>query len=375
LVAMSSADTILQPAQSATAEQAPMPLSVVLPNFNHGRLLPRALRALLRQTPAAKEIIVVDDGSTDDSVKVIKSFQHRHESIRLIRNAANRGIIASVRSALEVATGEYLLFASADDFVLPGLFGRALAAFSENPRAAFFCARVALVNADNRVIGVRPFTWPRSGRGYLSPPDVRRTIRDTDFWVIGTATVYRRALLAEIGYFNERLGSLGDVLTNRLLAFRHGFYFDPAVLGAYNKDPLSYSGRNALSVSESRRLLDEAQSCMAANLPEDVRDEHAPLFDRRMRFGLARLWVIWRDSRPNTDAIADILNFSSFDRKVLAACSRVPIGGGYLTLAWMTLRARPFGLRALVAACWRTFDFRWRGRPAAQRQIDEQNSS
>ena len=134
------------------------------------------------------------------------------ESIRLIRHATNRGIIASVKTALEVATGEYLLLASADDFVLPGLFSHALAGLSENPRAAFFCSSVALVDTNNRVIGVRPFTQPRRSRGYLSPADVRRAIRKTDFWVIGTSTVYRRRLLAEIGYFDERLGSLGDVL-------------------------------------------------------------------------------------------------------------------------------------------------------------------
>ena len=84
-----------------------MPLSVILPNFNHGKLIPRALGALLNQTPAAKEIIVVDDGSTDDSVKVIEDIARRQPSIRLIRNATNQGIIASVKSALAVATGEY----------------------------------------------------------------------------------------------------------------------------------------------------------------------------------------------------------------------------------------------------------------------------
>ena len=72
---MSSAETTLQPADPAIGRRPSMPLSVVLPNFNHGELLPRALGALLDQTPAAKEIIVVDDGSTDDSVKIIEAFQ------------------------------------------------------------------------------------------------------------------------------------------------------------------------------------------------------------------------------------------------------------------------------------------------------------
>lgn len=275
-------------------QRSSMPLSVILPNFNHGAVIARALHALLSQMPRAKEIIVVDDGSTDNSVEVVETLQRQHPSIRLIRNDTNQGIIASVKTALDAASGEYLLLAASDDFVLPGLFSHALEGLTAYPDAAFFCAGVALLDSNNTLLGVRPVTVPRRGRGYLSPADVRRVIRKTDFWVLGTATVYRRRLLAEIGYFDAGLGSLGDVLANRLLAFRHGFYFDPEILAAYNKDPMSFSARNALSVKESRRFLDAASMWIAENLPEDVREEHGRLFDRRMRFGLARLWIIWQ---------------------------------------------------------------------------------
>jgi glycosyltransferase involved in cell wall biosynthesis len=350
-----------------------MPLSVILPNFNHGGLIARALRALLDQTPAASEIIVVDDGSTDNSVEVVEALQRQYASIRLIRNGTNRGIIASVKTALEVATGEYLLFAASDDFVLPGLFSHALEGLTAYPRAAFFCASVALLDSHNRVRGVRPVTVPRRGGGYVSPVDVRRVIRKTDFWVLGTSTVYRRRLLADIGYFDASLGSLGDVLANRLLAFRHGFYFDPAVLAAYNKDPMSFSARNALSVNESRRFLAAASGWIGANLPEDVRNEHGRLFDRRMRFGLARLWVIWRNGTLNADAMADILNFGTFDRAVLGVIAYIPFGSSILALGWMTLRMPPFSPGALVSAWWRSFYFRWFCRGRVQRLIGEVN--
>ena len=365
------------PMQSTTATgqgapvALPLSLSVILPNYNHGKLIPRALRALLTQTPPAKEIIVVDDGSTDDSVAVIEDIARRHPSVRLIRNPVNQGVMASVRTATAVATGEFVLFASSDDFVLPGLFSRARDGLSENPRAAFFCSRVALVDAADRVIGVRPFTLPCRGRGYLSPEEVRRAIKNSDFWVIGTSTVYRRQLLADIGYFDARLGSLSDVLADRLLAFNHGFFFDPAVLGAYNKDPMSFSGRNALSVPDSQRLLAAARSWMAENLPEDVREEHGQLFDRRMRFGLARLWAIWRSGRLDSDAMADILNAGPFDRKVLRALARLPVGSSFLALAFMTLRAPPFGLRATLAGLWRALWFWCFDRAALTREAEE----
>jgi glycosyltransferase involved in cell wall biosynthesis len=350
-----------------------MSLSVILPNFNHGDVVARALRALASQTPAAQEIIVVDDGSTDDSVKVIEALQRQCPAIRLIRHDTNRGIVAAVKTALAVASGDYVLFAGSDDFVLPGLFRHALDGLTANPGAAFFCAGVALIDAEDRVVGVRPVTAPRHSRGYLSPQDVRRVIRSTDFWALGTATVYRRRLLAGIGYFDARLGSLGDALANRLLAFRHGFYFDPAVLAAYNKDPMSFSSRSALSTKDTSALLDAARSWIGENLPVDVRDEPARLFDRRMRFSFARLWIIWRDGRRDADAIADILDFGAFDRAVFKALSRAPLGARFLALVWMTLRRPPFSLRAIVAAWWRSAWFKRFGRAAVQSQVDAIN--
>ena len=361
---------MVAPAQAVGDPPPSMSLSVILPNYNHGKFVARALHALATQTPAAHEIIVVDDGSTDDSIEVIETLQRRYAAIRLIRNQTNQGIVASVKTALAVATGEFLLFAGSDDFVLPGLFGRALAALTDYPDAAFFCAGVVLVDGDDRVIGLRPVTAPQRRRGYLSPTDVRRVIRGTDFWALGTTTVYRRRLIAAIGYFDPRLGSLGDTLANRLLAFQHGFYFDPTVLAAYNKDPTSFSARSALSVKDANNLLAAARSWIAENLPADIRGEHGRLFDRRMRFSFARLRVIWRDGRGD---IAEILNFGALDRAILKAASGVPFGSRFLMLGWIALRRPPFSLTAMVKAWWRARRFMRVDRGEIERQIAEVN--
>ncbi len=273
-----------------------------------------------------------------------------------------------------MATGDYLLFGSSDDFVLPGLYGRAQAALAAHPEAALFCAGVALADNNDRVIGLRPVTAPCRQARYLSPADVRRAIRPTDFWYLGTTTVYRRQALAAICYFDPRLGSIGDTLANRLLAFRHGFCFDPAVLGVYNKDPGSFSARNALSVEDSLRVLDAADRWIAENLPADVRQEQRRVFARRMGFGFARLWVVWRNGQLDTDAIADILDFGSLDRAIFDLLGRFPVAAAFLTLGWMTLRMRPFGPLAMIEAWRRTLYFKWIGRAdiqAAVRRIND----
>src|SRR6516225_6699424 len=75
-------------------------LSVVLPNYNHADFISRALMALLAQERAADEIIVVDDGSTDDSVSVIQQIATTAPSIRLLCSQANVGVIDALQRGL-----------------------------------------------------------------------------------------------------------------------------------------------------------------------------------------------------------------------------------------------------------------------------------
>ena len=102
----------------------PATLLVVLPNYNHAKFIGRALAALLAQARAADEIIVIDDGSTDDSMRVIERFAAKAPSINVLVNPSNRGVIPTLQRGLQAARGKYLYFAAADDFVLPGFLNR-----------------------------------------------------------------------------------------------------------------------------------------------------------------------------------------------------------------------------------------------------------
>src|SRR5471030_1152802 len=107
--------------RSASGEAA-LTLSVILPNYNHGRYLPRALDALLAQDRPADEIIVVDDGATDDSLDIVSRYAEEYPSIRALKNPKNMGVIVTLTRGLQAARGKYVYFGAADDFVMPGFF-------------------------------------------------------------------------------------------------------------------------------------------------------------------------------------------------------------------------------------------------------------
>jgi glycosyltransferase involved in cell wall biosynthesis len=94
----------------------PINFSVIIPNFNNGKTLARAIESVLGQSYPAHEILVIDDGSTDDSRAVAESFGDR---IRYIHQA-NAGVSTTRNNGARYATGSWLAFLDADDVYLPG---------------------------------------------------------------------------------------------------------------------------------------------------------------------------------------------------------------------------------------------------------------
>jgi Glycosyl transferase family 2 len=325
-----------------------MGISVVLPNFNHADELPRSLRALLRQEPAPDEIIVVDDASTDASIRVIEQFERNHPIIRLVRHPINRGAPAALNTGLAIAKGEFVYFAAADDFVLPGFFSAALASLKACPDAAYFCAQVVLINRDGEIVDFRPLLPPSRGKAYISPNESRRLIKKIDNWAVGQSAVYRRQLLLDIGGFDESLGSLCDGMTYRLLAFRDGFYFSDQLVAAWQVRPDSYSARTATSESENAPLVEKAKNWIGRSFPSPLDTEYPELFVRRLRFNMARLALLV----PGADAkaISDLVALDNFDSRLISMLGTKTRAGRSAILAWLTLRLYPFGLVALARA-------------------------
>lgn len=111
-------------------------VSVIIPNFNCARWLPQVIEGCIAQGASLREVIVVDDGSTDDSVAVLERLSAGIGGgvLRIFRNP-DKGANAARNYGFAQASGAYIQWLDADDFILPGKLERQLAVFRSNPSA------------------------------------------------------------------------------------------------------------------------------------------------------------------------------------------------------------------------------------------------
>tara|TARA_A100001015_G_C14332996_1_gene460074 strand:+ start:63 stop:482 length:420 start_codon:yes stop_codon:yes gene_type:complete len=93
-------------------------VSIIMPVFNSSKFLGSAIESVLVQTYHEWELIICDDGSTDNSVSIAKNYAFRDSRISVIQNKNDRGAPGARNSCLDVASGRYIAFLDADDLWL-----------------------------------------------------------------------------------------------------------------------------------------------------------------------------------------------------------------------------------------------------------------
>jgi glycosyltransferase involved in cell wall biosynthesis len=137
------------------ADQPPIPLiTVALPFFNAGEHLRIAVLSVLRQSFTNWELLVIDDGSTDNSVEQIADFDDPR--IRIDRDGHNRGLAARLNQAIDAAGGKFLARMDHDDISYPGRFASQVAFLSEHPQVDLVGVRAIRISPRSEFEGFFP---------------------------------------------------------------------------------------------------------------------------------------------------------------------------------------------------------------------------
>ncbi|NGZ74029.1 glycosyltransferase [Saccharibacillus alkalitolerans] len=192
-------------------------VSIVVPVFNVEEYLRKCLDSLTAQTLREIEIIVVDDGSTDDSFRVASECAERDDRIRVIRQE-NRGVSGARNAGLDAASGEYIGFADPDDWAEPGMF-EALYKKAKKDGADFCACDYRLVYEDRSVSNVLEL---RESSMSIAEYGLDRMWNEKKFAAVIWNKVFRRAIIEEHGLRFESTRNVfsEDVLFN-LFFLRH----------------------------------------------------------------------------------------------------------------------------------------------------------
>ena len=331
-----------------TADSSPpIPSSVtfVMPNFDHGEFLRESLSALFNQTRPAERVIVINDGSTDDSNDIIASLIKGRDDVTHIQNSNNRGVIACLNQGLDLVDTEFVAFSAADDCLDRRFVERSLPLLLRNAGAALSVARAIVTDSEGKMIGERPAFPPASGDRYISPRQFARIIRGRDNFLIGQVAMYRTAALKALGGFDAKLASLADGMAMRVLAARHGFCFVDEVLGVWRKHGENYSVKTALDPRAFDEMLENAKALVSAAQKEGFPPNFERLLERRIRFDAARVWLENRqlDIRENwAKDKAEYRTYLRYPALFRALSALAPPVAKLLSLAALYLIYRPY---------------------------------
>jgi len=199
-------------------------LSILLATKDQATTLERCLQGIQSQTFEDYELIILNDGSTDDTPLILERWKHSDPRIRLFRNATAQGVIPAYQKLQDHARGEFIWHAASDDFCVDKDFlTNGFRLLTTAPKAAgFFCNTLRIMMPAGKPHGI----WGASGSArYIAPKTFLSQFLRGKIVIPGCATVIRKDVFIKQGGFQEEAGALCDLLINSKLGSSFGMIF------------------------------------------------------------------------------------------------------------------------------------------------------
>ena len=127
-------------------------VSIIIPCFNQGEWIKEAVESAVNQTYKNVEIVIINDGSTDNSEDVIHSLCKKYPDIVFINEKENHGVVYARNKAIQMTSAEYILPLDADDKIAPSYVEKAVKILEENPN-------IGIVYSRARIFGIKNKEW------------------------------------------------------------------------------------------------------------------------------------------------------------------------------------------------------------------------
>ncbi len=263
-------------------------VTVIVASYNHAKYLSERMESLIGQTWSDKEIIVIDDCSTDHSREVLRNYAH-HPQVQLIEAESNTGWVSVSNRGAKIGTGEYLIFANCDDFCAPEMLEKLIKKLEQNPKCVASFCRSTMVDQDSVAYGddfqgrERAFKNRCANDTVISGEEMSRFLLHSCVMPNLSAIVFRRKDFLSVGGLDPIYKVCSD----------WDLFFKLAELGdiAYVAAPLNSFRQHRTTIrktTKERIVYSEYFELLTRN----IRHMHLSPFERlKYIFRISTLWV------------------------------------------------------------------------------------
>ncbi len=271
-------------------------ITIIVPVYNVGPYLCQCLDSIIHQTYKQLEILLIDDGSQDESAAICDSYAEKDERIRVFHNE-NKGVSATRNFGLEEAKGEYVGFIDSDDWIEPDMYEVMLKEMEENGADVCICGFAY----EGRKTGTVTF----SSRTVMTGKDSLAALVSRKIACFVVNKLYRRTVLDSVSFPDMRCfedtSFMHEVLNNAKTVVMTN-----SVLYHYRKSDQSLTATYSV-----KKLIDFADSRFSRyNFLEtrhkDLLQEYNDVIMKYMANCFARIWRYWYGfSREETDEYSE----------------------------------------------------------------------
>jgi glycosyltransferase involved in cell wall biosynthesis len=228
-------------------------LSVIIPTYNGEKYLAFALESIAKQQELDIECIVVDDGSNDSTVSIIKSYQSQIP-LRLIQRERQGNWVANTNYALNLAAADYICFLHQDDLWLPDRLKIMKDLVFRYPNVNLFLHPTQFINANNKVVGNWQCPLPKYPQQIAAKTIAERLLVQN--FIAIPAPIFKRELALSLGSLDNKLWYTADWDFWLKIALSGKTIYYPTPLAAFRIHPDSQTIKGSAGIDKFQEQLE-----------------------------------------------------------------------------------------------------------------------
>jgi hypothetical protein len=271
-------------------------VSIITPSFNHAPYIRDTIESVLAQNYPLVEHIVMDGGSSDGTVDILREYGERYPDRFRWVSEPDQGQSDALNKGIGLARGEFLGWQNSDDYYYPNVFEAPLSFLASHPDIALVYSDIHFVEMDgspSRTINAGQYSYTRLLGG---------------FYIFNQGAFFRRAAIEQAGGFNIALHYAMDLEMWLRLGRHCQFHYMPGVRGAFRQLP---SAKSATGRVRSRLEIMSSLEAIATDpeLPPRFRPEAM----RSLRRGMMNALLVLLIDVPNPDLSPTLENVRKYD--------------------------------------------------------------